>query len=51
MMPRRRTGVWTNPQANGADECLPLLSDRERQRLIGGPNQPVMVSDKGAVRV
>jgi hypothetical protein len=37
MMPRRRTGVWTNPQANGADECLPLLSDRERQRLIGGP--------------
>jgi hypothetical protein len=48
MMPRRRTGVWTNPQANGADECLPLLSDRERQRLIGGPNQPVMVSDKGA---
>ena len=48
MMPRRRTGVWTNPQANGADERLPLLSDRERQRLIGGPNQPVMVSDKGA---
>jgi hypothetical protein len=32
MMPRRRTGVWTNPQANGADERLPLLSDRERGR-------------------
>ena len=47
-MPRRRTGVWTNPQANGADECLPLLSDRERQRLIGGPKHPVMISDKGA---
>ncbi len=29
--------VWTDPQANGADERLPLLSDRERQRLIEGP--------------
>jgi DNA helicase-2/ATP-dependent DNA helicase PcrA len=29
--------VWTNPQANGADERLPLLSDRERQRLIESP--------------
>jgi ATP-dependent DNA helicase UvrD/PcrA len=28
--------VWTDPQANGADERLPLLSDRERQRLIEG---------------
>jgi DNA helicase-2/ATP-dependent DNA helicase PcrA len=44
----RHRCVWTNPQANGTDECLPLLSDRERQRLIGGPKQPVMVSDKGA---
>ncbi len=26
--------VWTGPQANGADERLPLLSDRERQRLV-----------------
>jgi DNA helicase-2/ATP-dependent DNA helicase PcrA len=30
----RRHWVWTDPQANGADERLPLLSDRERQRLI-----------------
>jgi DNA helicase II / ATP-dependent DNA helicase PcrA len=44
----RHRCVWTNPQADGADERLPLLSDRERQRLIGGPKQPVMVSDKGA---
>ena len=44
----RHRCVWTNPQANGADERLPLLSDRERQRLIEGPKQPMMVSDKGA---
>jgi DNA helicase-2/ATP-dependent DNA helicase PcrA len=44
----RHRCVWTTPQANGADERLPLLSDRERQRLIEGPKQPVMVSDKGA---
>jgi DNA helicase II / ATP-dependent DNA helicase PcrA len=44
----RHRCVWTNPQANGADERLPLLSDRERQRLFEGPKQPVMVSDKGA---
>jgi len=30
----RRYWLWTDPQANGADERLPLLSDRERQRLI-----------------
>ncbi len=30
----RRHWVWTDPQANGADERLPLLSDRERQGLI-----------------
>jgi DNA helicase-2/ATP-dependent DNA helicase PcrA len=30
----RRHWVWTDPQANGADDRLPLLSDRERQHLI-----------------
>jgi DNA helicase-2/ATP-dependent DNA helicase PcrA len=45
----RRHCIWTNPQANGADERLPLLSDRERQRLIeGSPKQPVMESGKGS---
>lgn len=29
--------VWTDPHINGADERLPLFSDRERQRLIQGP--------------
>ncbi len=33
----RRHWVWTDSQANGADERLPLLSDRERQCLIEGP--------------
>jgi hypothetical protein len=28
--------VWTGPEANGADERLPLLSDRERQHLLEG---------------
>ncbi len=32
----RRDCVWTGPQSDGADERLPLLSDRERQRLIDG---------------
>jgi DNA helicase II / ATP-dependent DNA helicase PcrA len=27
--------VWTGPRAEGADERLPLLSDRERRRLNG----------------
>ena len=42
--------VWTDPQANSADERLPLLSDRERQRLIEGslPKQPATESDKGS---
>jgi ATP-dependent exoDNAse (exonuclease V) beta subunit len=40
--------VWTGPQASGADERLPLLSDGERQRLSEGspPGQPVTESDK-----
>jgi DNA helicase-2/ATP-dependent DNA helicase PcrA len=33
----RRHWVWTGPEANGADERLPLLSDRERQHLLEGP--------------
>jgi DNA helicase-2/ATP-dependent DNA helicase PcrA len=42
--------IWTGPQANGADERLPLLSDRERQGLIEGslPKQPASVSDQGS---
>jgi DNA helicase II / ATP-dependent DNA helicase PcrA len=44
----RRHCVWTDPQANGADDRVPLLSDRERQRLIEGslPNRPAMELDK-----
>jgi DNA helicase II / ATP-dependent DNA helicase PcrA len=30
----RRHWVWTSPDANGADDRLPLLSDRERQHLL-----------------
>jgi DNA helicase II / ATP-dependent DNA helicase PcrA len=46
----RRYCIWTNPQANGADERLPLLSDRERQQLIEGslPKQPASMSAKGS---
>lgn len=46
----RRHCIWTDPQANGADERLPLLSDRERQRLIEGllPKQPASMSDQGS---
>jgi DNA helicase-2/ATP-dependent DNA helicase PcrA len=29
----RRFCIWTGPQAQGADERMPLLSDRERRRL------------------
>jgi ATP-dependent exoDNAse (exonuclease V) beta subunit len=31
--PERRHCTWTGPRADGADERLPLLTDRERQRL------------------
>ena len=31
--PERRHCIWTGPRAQGADERLPLLSSRERQRL------------------
>jgi DNA helicase-2/ATP-dependent DNA helicase PcrA len=46
----RRHWVWTGPEANGADERLPLLSDRERRHLLEsspsqerlrGPRSPV----------
>jgi DNA helicase-2/ATP-dependent DNA helicase PcrA len=42
----RRLCVWTDPRAANADERLPLLSDRERQRLIEGPppKQPAIES-------
>jgi DNA helicase-2/ATP-dependent DNA helicase PcrA len=45
----RRHWVWTDPQANGADDRLPLLSDRERQRLIERslPEQRAAQSPKG----
>jgi DNA helicase II / ATP-dependent DNA helicase PcrA len=33
----RRHWVWTGPETNSADERLPLLSDRERQRVLEGP--------------
>ena len=46
----RRRCIWTGPQANGADERLPLLSDRERQRLIEDrlSKPPVTVLDEAA---
>ena len=31
-----RLCIWTNPRSDGADERLPLLSERERQRLVDG---------------
>jgi DNA helicase II / ATP-dependent DNA helicase PcrA len=37
---RRRHWVWSGPEANGADERLPLLSDRERRRLHEGSQSP-----------
>jgi DNA helicase II / ATP-dependent DNA helicase PcrA len=33
---QRRHWAWTGPEANGADERLPLLSDGERQHLLAG---------------
>jgi DNA helicase-2/ATP-dependent DNA helicase PcrA len=35
--PERRHCIWTGPQAEGADDRLPLLSARERQRSSEGP--------------
>jgi DNA helicase-2/ATP-dependent DNA helicase PcrA len=35
--PERRHLIWTEPQAQGADDRLPLLSARERQRLSESP--------------
>jgi hypothetical protein len=44
--------IWTNPEEGGADERLPLPSNRERQRLIEGalPEQPAVQSPKMASR-
>jgi DNA helicase-2/ATP-dependent DNA helicase PcrA len=44
----RRHWAWTDPQENNADERLPLLSDRERQRLNEGllPEQPATESSR-----
>jgi DNA helicase-2/ATP-dependent DNA helicase PcrA len=44
----RRHCVWTDAQANDADKRLPLLSDRERQRLtVDAPlKQPATESGK-----
>jgi ATP-dependent DNA helicase UvrD/PcrA len=33
---QRRLCVWTGPRAEGTDGRLPLLSNRERQRLVDG---------------
>ncbi len=41
---QRRHWVWTGPEANGADERLPLLSDRERRRLPEGSLSPQRLS-------
>jgi DNA helicase II / ATP-dependent DNA helicase PcrA len=34
---KQRHCIWTDTQSEGADDRLPLLSDRERQRLKEGP--------------
>ena len=34
---KQRHCIWTDSRSEGADSCLPLLSDRERQRLTQGP--------------
>jgi DNA helicase II / ATP-dependent DNA helicase PcrA len=34
---KQRHCIWTDSRSEGADSCLPLLSDRERQRLSEGP--------------
>jgi ATP-dependent DNA helicase UvrD/PcrA len=49
----RRHWVWTGPEANSADERLPLLSDRERQSLLEGPRQEQRAakSPKGLSRI
>jgi DNA helicase-2/ATP-dependent DNA helicase PcrA len=31
-----RLYIWTEPRSDGADDRLPLLSERERQRLVDG---------------
>jgi DNA helicase-2/ATP-dependent DNA helicase PcrA len=46
----KRGYIWTNPEEGGADERLPLLSNRERQRVIEGllQAQPAVQSPKAA---
>jgi DNA helicase-2/ATP-dependent DNA helicase PcrA len=51
----RRHCVWTDPHANSSDERLPLLSDRERQRVGEGarlrkPAEPDQGANKGSDR-
>ncbi len=41
----QRLCIWTGPRSDGADERLPLLSERERQRLKDGP-----LSERGPQR-
>ena len=50
---KSRHFTWTGAQANGADERLPLLSDRERQRLIEDArrNEPAMAAGGGSKSV
>jgi DNA helicase-2/ATP-dependent DNA helicase PcrA len=52
--------VWTTARADGSDERIPLLSDRERQRLKAGPppkpaakraDKPARRPDKDQARV
>jgi DNA helicase-2/ATP-dependent DNA helicase PcrA len=42
--------VWTGPQADGADERLPLLSNRERQRMVEDAKAPAMAAGTGSNR-
>jgi DNA helicase II / ATP-dependent DNA helicase PcrA len=42
---RGRRYVWTDPHAQGADDRLPLLSERERARLVDGVRQGQPTAD------
>jgi DNA helicase-2/ATP-dependent DNA helicase PcrA len=46
---KQRHCIWTDSRSEGADSCLPLLSDRERQRLSEGP-LPVSPPERPAKR-
>jgi DNA helicase II / ATP-dependent DNA helicase PcrA len=49
----RRYCIWTDMRSDGSDERLPLLSDRERQRMKDGslPERPSKRSDKSERRL